>query len=168
MPIRPVLLFLLTLLLMTHASLAVAGEPDIDKKLWMPIGINFGYTWTDKTADGQVQDSGFLGTEISFVMTLESSMWFGAYFDAIFPLEAKAASARISYGPEFGFALFGIDGGHVVEYYDGNASNGIQVRFLLYWLVGGIYVRGGALWRDDQDGPRGFSEVGMLFKIPLN
>jgi hypothetical protein len=165
----------LSILFLSLFALCFAGytktaysDFDIDKKLWLPIGINFGYTWTDATADGQGQDSGFLGFEVSTVMTLESSVWFGAYFDAIFPLDADAATARISFGPEIGFAFLGMDGGYVAEFYDGNASEGVQVRFLFYWVIGGIYVRTGALWSDDTDGARGFTEAGMLFKLPLD
>ncbi len=165
MPVRSVLLFLFALCLVGSTKTAYGKKPSINGKSWLPLGINFGYTWGDSKIKGESQDVGFLGVEISYAVTFEPSNWVGVYMDIVHLFDDN--SNRFSFGPEFGFGGFGVEGGYVAELGESN-DHGIQGRLLFYWVAFGVYIRGGSLWNNDDNGlSRSFGEFGMLLKMPL-
>ena len=137
----------------------------IENTVYVPIGLNLGYTWGNANPNNDGDGSGFfLGAEVSYVALKSSMIWYGAYFDVVHQFDE--ARTRLSLGPEFGFFFGGLDGGYVLEFHDCDARHGVQARCLVYYAFGGVYIRGGGLWNPQGD-VNGFGEVGVLLKFPI-
>jgi len=120
-------------------------------------GVEFGLTFSRaKTA------SGLYGAELSFAHLSKNLFWGGAYFDVAYDTGAK--EARLSLGPELGFALGGLDFGYLAMLSRKNVSHGFAVRPLLTVLgFGSLFFRSGVLFE-----PRAswFGELGFQLKWP--
>jgi hypothetical protein len=68
-------------------------------------------------------------------------------------------------GPEFGFLIFGVDGGPMFEVDERGSRGGVQVRPLLSF----VYVHFGARFgRTFGEHGSNFQELGLLLKYPIN
>lgn len=136
-------------------SLAADAGPPVPRGWVLTFGANGGYSMHPERANGAV-----LGAEVSAPYLASSGLWFGAYADALHDFGPRRQ--RLSFGPELGFAVFGVDGGPLLELADGATRTGFTLRGVLTLGVLGLYGRYGYL--DGADPERGFGEIGLLIK----
>jgi hypothetical protein len=84
--------------------------------------------------------------------------WFGGYLDAVY--DSQLAQARVTFGPEIGYGLVGLDGGLVVQ----SSHEGIAARLVVTTGVVAIYAR--YVHTFDTAGEANFVELGILLKYP--
>lgn len=139
---------------MAHAGSARA---DLDPSgSWLLAGVNAGAT-------GRDGEYGFLGgVELSAARTDNDLKWYGAFLDVVVDLERE--SARLSFGPELGYRIFGVDGGFVLESGPDRTRYGMAIRPLLTFVFIDPYARLGWL----SEGAGVFTEFGVLLKYPLS
>jgi hypothetical protein len=105
------------------------------------------------------------GGEVSAAyLSNRTFLWGGGYVDGVYDMGERRA--RVSIGPEFGWAALGLDGGMVVRPRPGGVDLGGEVRSLLAFGFGALYVRAGLMPRASAD--RSFGEVGLLLKLPIS
>lgn len=103
-----------------------------------------------------------LGGEVSAVAATDSYLWYGAYVDGLY--DFGASETRLSIGPEFGYLIFGVDGGYLLAASAEGQRHGVSVRPLLTFGLVAAYSRLGVLFGDRGDT---FGEAGVLLKLPL-
>jgi hypothetical protein len=122
------------------------------------LGGNVGMALLAKRANGAV-----LGAEASFVHLGEGMTWAGVYGDALY--DTSWGTGRFSIGPEIGAAIFGVDGGFLMQLDHGRTETGFAVRPLITFGVAGLYGRWGHLFTGDAS--EDIAEIGLLVKYPL-
>lgn len=133
------------------------GGPKFSDSLWVPLGLNLGYSLNPEPAP-----NGFLaGPELSFVYLDRSLYWLGAYTDVL--RDFGTDTTRVSAGVESGVAIFGLDLGYVAAYKD-DWRHGARARLLVTLPVLHFYAGVG---RVGGDGAHTWGEVGALFKFPI-
>jgi hypothetical protein len=120
-------------------------------------GVNFG------SAAGQGSATVLTGAELSIAKNTEGFAWYGGYTDVVWLPDRDRV--RLSIGPEFGFLMFGVDVGAVLEIDEQGTRSGAQVRPLLSFLYCHFYARFGRTF--GQQG-RDFQEYGLLLKYPID
>ena len=120
-------------------------------------GVNVG------SAAGQGPATFLVGAELSIAKGTEGFAWFGAYADAVWLPDRDRV--RFDMGPEFGFLMFGVDGGPVLEIDERGSRGGIQVRPLLSFVFVHFYARFGRTYGDHGSD---FRELGLLLKYPID
>jgi hypothetical protein len=103
------------------------------------------------------------GAEVSVARNGGGFAWFGGYTDVVWLPDR--GRVRLSIGPEFGFLMFGVDGGVVFEIDEHGARSGAQVRPLLSFLFAHGYARFGRTFGEQG---RDFQEYGVLLKYPID
>lgn len=126
---------------------------------WTLVGANFGYA---ATLGNRGPAGVLLGGEISKAH-LGRTFWYGGYADALY--DRDAARTRLSFGPEVGFGVVGLDGGPLVRIDEGGVRAGVTVRPVLSVGLVSAYVRFGWLPGDARQDT--FVEAGVLLKVPL-
>lgn len=135
------------------------GGPKIRDSVWLPIGMNFGYSINPDPAP-----NGFLvGPELSLVYLDESAYWLGAYTDVL--RDFGSDITRLSAGLEGGVAVFGLDLGYVSAFSDGARADGLRGRLLFSLAVVHLYGGVGHLFGEPES--RTYGEVGLLLKAPI-
>jgi hypothetical protein len=115
------------------------------------------------SAAGQGPATFLVGAELSIAKGTEGFAWLGAYADTVWLPDRDRV--RLSMGPEFGFLMFGVDGGPVFELDERGSRGGIQVRPLLSFVWAHIYARFGRTYGDHGSD---FREFGLLLKYPID
>ncbi|MBK7583990.1 MAG: hypothetical protein IPI67_27810 [Myxococcales bacterium] len=134
------------------------GGPKIRDSLWLPLGLNFGYSLNPDPVS-----NGFLvGPEASFVYLDHSTGWAGAYTDVL--RDFGSDTTRLGVGAEAGMAIFGVDLGYERSFGDTN-HHGIRGRFLLSFAAVHFYGGVGRVFADA--GGFTYGEVGVLLKFPI-
>jgi hypothetical protein len=106
---------------------------------------------------------GYVGAEAS-VARLRRGWWYGLYSDAFYDFGQQ--NMTITAGPEFGFSVFGIDGGIGVRPGpDQPLEVGPQIRGLVTVGLFAIYARYG-FWPDSTT-HRHVRQLGLMLKLPL-
>ena len=136
-------------------TLGADAGPRIPKGWVLTFGANGGFSMHPERSNGAV-----LGAEVSAPYLADSGFWFGAYADTLH--DFGPGWQRFSFGPEAGFAIFGVDGGLLAELADGTMRKGYTIRGVLTLGVLGLYGRYGSLGGPDPE--RGFGEIGLLMK----
>lgn len=112
---------------------------------------------------GADENGGYLGVEVSAARMLRG-WWYGIYGDALYDFGTAVPS--LSFGPEFGYWLLGVDGGvalrpgaqRVVDF-------GPTVRGMLTLGLFSLYYRR-SFWPNAVEN-RTVSQVGLLLKLPV-
>jgi hypothetical protein len=120
-------------------------------------GVNLG------SAVSQDPAAMLVGAEVSVAKGTEGFAWFGAYADGVW-LPARDR-VRLSLGSEFGFLMFGVDAGPVLEIDERGTRGGVQVRPLLSFMFFHFGVRFG---RTFGEGGSDFRELSLLLKYPID
>jgi hypothetical protein len=123
------------------------------------VGANVGMSVLARQSNGAV-----LGAEASIVHLSRDVFWAGGYVDALH--DTSWGAQRISIGPELGAAIFGIDGGYLMQIDHGSIEHGFVVRPLITFGVLALYGRYGHLFIGD--GRDDFGELGLLLKYPID
>lgn len=100
-----------------------------------------------------------IGAEVSVVAN-QIFGWVGAYADAVYD-----GDFRMSFGPEFGLLIFGLDGGLLLDFRDGTVARGYVLRpHIAVPTAHGVFV---PYWRTGKnlDTDQSFAELGLLFKM---
>ena len=106
---------------------------------------------------------GFLGVEGSYFRSYHNT-WAGLYLDAVYDFAQEAAT--VSFGPELGSLLFGVDGGLALRIGAKDRPEvGVQVRAMLNLGFVSLYYRYGA-W-PLSDGFEGVQQLGLTLKAPI-
>ena len=130
--------------------------PKIDKGLFLPVGLNLGYSVN--TAKGAA--NGFLfGGEASLVF-LKQWIWTGTYADVL--RDFGEDETRTSIGLEAGVGPFGVDFGYLGAF-RGEVAHGFRGRAIVTLPPLGVYAGYSRTWTDH----RTHLEFGALFKIPV-
>jgi hypothetical protein len=125
--------------------------------LFLSVGGSAAVTGHKKADTGAT-----FGGEVSVVRLTESGVWFGGYMDARYDLTAE--EGRVSFGPEVGFAFFGIDAGIYRRIGPGPDQWGMQVRPM---ITTGIFTLYGAYGSTVGASTTNFYEAGILLKVPI-
>ncbi len=110
-----------------------------------------------------------LGLEGSLVHIENTERWAGVYAEvAAIPVHPASQTSgthgfRLSVGPEAGMSVVGLDGGYVLEAYNGRLHHGLQVRGLLTIGVAAVWVR----WVQLLGVSGSHAEMGVLLKVPI-
>jgi hypothetical protein len=162
-----------TLVAAAVPTLARAGEFD-DGGIFLSTGLNLGTSIHDEAfgliVGGEVSagigwvrekedDTPNAGSES---WNLGEPRWLGVYFDAM--RDFKTDTTRLSFGPEGGAMILGLDGGPMVELGEGESRWGFTVRpvITVSWVA--VYGR----WNHFFDGMEENSvEFGILAKYPF-
>lgn len=129
-----------------------------DDGMYVPVGFSVGQTEHDG-AKGSM-----FGLELSVAQFLPKLFWVGGYTDLVW--DDLRGTRRWSFGPEFGWTIFGIDGGPVLESSDdGGLRSGVQGRVMIALPIFVPYARAG--WLGGRDDSVTFTELGVLFKVPI-
>jgi hypothetical protein len=153
----------------TLAAVAVARDASADyygpKSGWyLPVGVDVGYALSSG-APGVL-----LGGEVSVVYIdmrgLEGGpsgpVWIGAFASGGYITGQNAG--RFSFGPEVGYAIFGLDGGFVDIVADGRDTTGVTLRPMLTLSFITVYGR----WDHTFDrGGVDTGQVGLMLKFPV-
>jgi len=143
--------------LSARSSLADAG-PKVSDSLWLPMGMNFGYSLNPDPAP-----NGFLvGPEVSLVYIGRDLYWFGAYTDVLRDFGTDAT--RLSAGLEAGMAIFGFDVGYVSEFREGEQQSGVRGRLLFSFAAVHFYGGMGQVFGEPK---HSYGEIGVLLKVPI-
>jgi hypothetical protein len=153
-----------------------AARASGELSLHLHTGVNLGRSIYDQAGDGFV-----LGGESSLVLLhlgdddgadvdhdtpgipmIGTPTWVGIYGDVL--RDTGSDTTRISFGPELGHELIGVDGGLLVQLGD-QRRWGFTVRPVLTVGVLAIYGRWGH-FLDDEPRPD-VVEAGLLVKLPL-
>jgi hypothetical protein len=146
-------------LLFARRSLADASPHFHLDNWYAPIGANIGFSWHPQRSDGLL-----LGAEASLVRLSNNGTRFaGGYADYLYDFGAHAH--RVSVGPEFGWNIFGFDGGIVNEFASGAMHVGIRVRGYVSLVLLIPYI--GQTLMFAPNGERTYTEFGALFKLPI-
>jgi hypothetical protein len=103
---------------------------------------------------------GFVGAELS-LSRLEAGWWLGGYVDGTYDFGQSAA--LITAGPEFGYAVFGIDGGLAARIGDDGVKLGPQGRLMISVGFFTLFGRYSYLVEPDEH----LGQAGVIFKLPL-
>lgn len=106
----------------------------------------------------------YLGGELSAIYLREDLFYGGAYADVSRSLKKNM---RYSAGPEFGFAVFGVDGGYVYQKDDGIVHHGYSIRpyiFIPFYASLCLFYRRIQI---KDNGWNGTNEIGFQIKIPI-
>ena len=113
---------------------------------------------------GTLGAGGFAGLELS-LSQLQRGVWWGGYIDATYDFAQRGAMATI--GPQFGYAVVGLDGGFAARIDTGDDPGafdyGPQGRLLVTLGLFGIYGRYVYLL----EGQEHLGQAGILLKLPL-
>jgi hypothetical protein len=120
-------------------------------------GVNLG------SAVGQDPAAMLVGAEISVAKGTEGFAWFGSYADVVW-LPARER-VRLSLGAEFGFLMFGVDGGPLFEIDERGTRGGVQVRPLLSFVFFHLAARFGRTFGEHGSD---FRELSLLLKYPID
>jgi hypothetical protein len=104
-----------------------------------------------------------VGAEVSVATGTDGFHWYGSYADAVW-LPARDR-VRLSLGAEFGFLMFGVDGGPLVEIDERGSRGGVQVRPLLSFVFFHFAARFGRTFGEHGSA---FQELSLLLKYPIN
>jgi hypothetical protein len=149
----------LAIALLPSRTRADAGFPIPDPGWYSLVGGNVGMSLLARQSNGAV-----LGAEASIVHLGREATWAGGYIDVVH--DTSWNTQRISIGPELGLAMFGIDGGYLMQLDHGALEHGVVVRPLITFGVVALYGRYGHLFIGD--GREDFGELGLLLKYPIN
>lgn len=138
-------------------ALADAG-PKIDDSLWLPMGLNLGYSLNPDPAPNGL----LIGPEISFVYLDRTGYWGGVYTDLLH--DTGPEQWRFSGGLEGGVAIFGMDVGYVGASGD-EWQHGLRGRLLI--SLAAIHLYGGVGTLFQQPDAVAYGELGVLLKFPL-
>jgi hypothetical protein len=146
-----------TLLFGLAAGPALAdAAPKFHNAWYLPVGISGGVAIHDGA------DDGFVGGLEASIVRNDDYNWMGAYADVVHDFAAD--TTRISLGPELGEAIFGIDGGYVLETGGGRTRHGVAVRPM--FSLGVIMLYGRLEWLATEPSET-LGEVGLLLKVPI-
>ena len=148
-----------TALAFASSTVEASGPPAPDPGSWvlMPGGTG------GATLPPQGGSAGTFGGEISLSCWRCSELtWVGGYVDLLRDLGRD--QYRVSFGPELGSGVAGIDGGPVIAADSGRVRAGLVVRGVLAFGLLGLYARIGQLF---VGGTQTYAELGGYFKIPI-
>jgi len=112
---------------------------------------------------GSTDNGGYAGAEVSVVRLL-GGWWHGLYIDALYDFGTR--TPHVSLGPEFGWWVFGVDGGAGVRTAeDDGLEIGPQVRGLFTFGLLSFYYRH-AFWPHASTN-RTVRQAGLMLKVPL-
>jgi hypothetical protein len=131
----------------------------LEEGLFVPIGLNLGYSVNGDKGPAKAANGFLLGPEISLVK-YDRLWWTGAYADLL--RDFGEGEWRSSAGLEAGYGPVGVDFGYVGAF-RGDVSHGVRVRGIVTLPPLGIYGGYGRTWTDGVS----YGEIGVLFKIPL-
>jgi hypothetical protein len=120
-------------------------------------GVNLG------SAVGPDPATFLVGAELSVAKGTEGFAWFGGYADVVWLPERDRV--RLSLGSEFGFLMFGVDGGPLFELDERGPRGGVQVRPLLSFVFVHLGVRFGRTFGEHGST---FRELSLLLKYPID
>jgi hypothetical protein len=150
--------------------LSVSDASAEDRALYMPMGVNLGAALYPGLSNADA--SFLLGAELSLANVDASRdgrpspwrLWYGGYVDGV--ADFANVRGRFSIGPEFGFGIFGIDGGPVMQVGGEKVHLGGHIRlFVSFASIVTLYGRQGFV-PNAPDVSR-YTEMGALFKYPL-
>lgn len=131
----------------------------VDEHNWDPyvlVGPNLALTRNPKVGSGAA-----VGGEGSFVLINDVFLWGGGYADVIHDFGPKAT--RVSFGPELGLTIIGVDTGVVLSSQDGLHA-GWTGRILLTFPIVELYARVGTLFSEKDT----WGEFGVMIKVPVS
>ncbi len=148
--------------------LLIASRADAADNWVVPVGVNLGFGLHPTP----VPTGAILGAEGSFVFLATSqskffalpTFWGGGYVDALW--DTAGGRGRASIGPEFGFTVFGVDGGLVTQVGGGAVRFGGCVRPMLTIGIISLYVRLTFVPSDPEVDQT--TEIGLLIKYPFS
>ena len=149
----------------TRAPRPATTLPTSTQRPWLtgwyaPSGILLGASLHGQRSNGFV-----IGVEQSLVYQRgpRASWWGGLHGEAAY--DFGASWTRLSFGPEVGYGIVGLDGGfvRVLRNHEPDAS-GLQGRVLVTMGIAAVYGRLGVLYGSAE--PERFGEVGLLLKWP--
>ncbi len=139
-----------------EAAAADPMGPKIEKGLFLPVGLNLGYSVN--TPKGAA--NGFiLGGETSLAF-FKDLFWTGAYADIL--RDFGEQETRTSVGLEAGYGPVGVDFGYLGAFRD-ETAHGVRVRGILTASAISVYGGYARTWTD----ARTHAEFGVLLKVPL-
>lgn len=145
-------------LLSARDASADAG-PKIDKGLFLPVGVNLGYS-LNGAKPGTNAANGFLfGGEASLAFW-KTFVWTGMYADVLHDFGEN--ETRTSIGLEAGVGPVGVDFGYLGAFRD-ETAHGIRIRGILTASAVSLYGAYARTWTD----ARTHGEIGVLLKLPL-
>lgn len=132
--------------------------PKIDKGLFLPVGLNVGYS-ANYARERSVSNGFLFGGEASLVF-FKRFIWSGAYADVL--RDFGEQEWRSSVGLEAGVGPVGVDIGWLGAFRD-QAEHGFRARMILTTSAISAYAGYGRTWTDG----RSQAEFGLLLKVPL-
>ncbi len=148
----------LLLALSTSLPAAARDANGPGDSLWMPIGLNVGYSMNPAPLSNGL----LLGPELSLVYFDQDAYWLGAYTEAL--RDFGAEEWRVGGGLEGGFANFGLDVG-----YQGilGRDGGHALRSRLIFSMVLVQIYGGVGARLLEPKAPVYGELGLLLKFPF-
>jgi hypothetical protein len=131
----------------------------LEEGLFVPFGLNLGYSVNGDKGPARAANGFLLGPEISLVK-YDRMWWAGTYADLL--RDFGEGEWRASTGLEAGFGPVGVDFGYVGAF-RGDVAHGVRVRGIVTLPPLGVYGGYGRTWTDGVS----YGEIGVLFKIPL-